>query len=470
MRFVGLALALAIAAIAPRADAGGNLLNPFICGASNAGCLGTSGVSAAAALCAGEADCFAIDATVEGGSVYETDGASDTDLASFTDLTNAGTSGKVVADDDGTLISVSSGVVAQEYDLLNSSWAMLVEAWARTNDITRSQQLFDASPWTQGGGISWTGDATTAPDGTTTADLATTTAASTNYISHGFSTWSGGAKSFSVWAKAGTQQWIALYCTGSTGNGGAWFDIINGVKGTTTTSTWSFGQYQIIPYANGWFRIFVQVGSTGSAASPACFIYLTDGDGNLNGNGTSTGATAYFWGAQLEKATGASSYIATAGSTVTRAADVVSIATSNYAFGSANTVYVDGSSTQNNGSFLVNWYEDDNNRYSMEYDSTQYYFWNRFSSSTTFNVFDTSSPLPYVRAEATCSLETGDQDCSLDGDAPTGFNRNLAAATTLYFGTSNVGQLVNGYIYRFVSVPRHVEADDGDVENWRYNF
>lgn len=86
--------------------------------------------------------------------------------------------------------------------------------------------------------------------------------------------------------------------------------IIAGVNGTVT------------PYPNGWYRIAV----TGVVSGTSLYGYPTvsgpsGGDYVFSGNGTDG---LYMWGLQFEEGLGASSYIPTAGTAVTRAMDLLS--------------------------------------------------------------------------------------------------------------------------------------------------
>jgi hypothetical protein len=114
----------------------------------------------------------------------------------------------------------------------------------------------------------------------------------------------------------------------------AFFDLelgtVNGFGSGVTSAS-------VENYADGWMRLSM----TGTT--------VATGGNNLNDIGLSrTGSTlnfvdgqgAYIWGAQVEAGATASSYIPTAGSTVSRAADQITIATSKFRWlNTAGTIY-----------------------------------------------------------------------------------------------------------------------------------
>jgi hypothetical protein len=186
---------------------------------------------------------------------------------------------------------------------------------ARTNLVLRSQE-FDNASWTAFG-ITVSSDATVAPNGTTTADLITTTLTAGVNVYQAV-TISTAAWTWSVYAKAGTASW--LYIDAYDGaNNFSWFNISSGTTGTNAAGNTS----RITSLGNGWYRCSV----TRTAASAAGFfpIGLSDAD---NSSAVTSGVNASIWGAQLEAGAFATSYIhVPAASTVTRAADNLSLST-----------------------------------------------------------------------------------------------------------------------------------------------
>ena len=97
---------------------------------------------------------------------------------------------------------------------------------------------------------------------------------------------SNGVQTFSIYAKAGTLDWIGLYNGGASGN--AFFDLNNGVTGNSNAII----DTSITSVGNGWYRC--EYSSNQSITDVR--IYLTD----ANGTFTTTAGNIYIQSAQLE--------------------------------------------------------------------------------------------------------------------------------------------------------------------------
>lgn len=177
-----------------------------------------------------------------------------------------------------------------------ASDALLVDHKGRityppTNLFTYSQE-FDNAAWTKGNS-SVTANATTAPDGTTTADkLVEAATSSTHYVQQNVGT-VGRYEILSVYAKPAGRDWVAIQLSGASG---AWFNVSTGVVGTVTGTGASA---TIEPAANGFYRCSLRFRRETSGYN-AIFCTSTDAVYSYAGDGTSG---VYLWGAQIEPVT-----------------------------------------------------------------------------------------------------------------------------------------------------------------------
>ena len=187
----------------------------------------------------------------------------------------------------------------------------------RTNLLTNSEE-FDS--WNKNNS-SVTSNATTAPDGTTTADKLVENSSTGNKEVYQSATFTSGTSlTFSCFAKAAGRTRFRLAGTTERFDSGtnAYFDLSNG---TVVTTTGGFTSASIEAYPNGWYRC---VGTMLPTSSGTNNVFIT-----LVNTGTTTGYTGdgssgiFLWGAQLEADKDVSSYIPTTNATVTRNADNV---------------------------------------------------------------------------------------------------------------------------------------------------
>jgi hypothetical protein len=442
-----------------------------------------SPASGASALLLSELDGFAIDATTSGGTVTVLDtGTPANNLSNVSldasNLAQASTSAKVVRWSDGTLQTIAAGSIPQQYDTSLSKFGILVEPEA-TNLVLRSQQL-DNATWTPSQ-LTITADATAAPDGTTTADMLTHNSVSTDSITQDISVSSGANYTASFYVKRSTLDWVLLTLQEPAGANGVrqWFNINTGVVGSNATfgSGWTSVSHSIEALANGWYRIVATVTTGATSMQVSIATALADAVTTTS----ASGSAYYVWGVQAELGSAASSYIATTTATVTRAVDDITVDLTTLPFDTATgTFYADYSLLNRTAS--SNFY----NVAGIGLDLDNYITIQGNGSTTLRFIVETSnvqqvaalvtSPLVGVRQQGTIAWTTNDVDTTFDGAAPT----NDASATIptglvrVNIGTRSFLSVANnpmhGYLYRFVYVPRHVENDDGDLENWRYNF
>ena len=189
-----------------------------------------------------------------------------------------------------------------------------------TNLLTYSEQ-FDNAYWSKLR-ATITADATTAPDGTTTADKLIQAAGQTN---NGLiqTPWLGlnvvdtQSYTVSVFAKKGTNRnYLALKETLSTGGGGVtqWFNLNTGALATLAPGS-ATSVAAISDEGNGWYRCSVKF-TANATRTGGIMITVSENDGSATN--TDDQGFIYLWGAQFEEGSLATSYIPT--TTITKSA------------------------------------------------------------------------------------------------------------------------------------------------------
>jgi hypothetical protein len=243
-------------------------------------------------------------------------------------ITHTRASTATYVDSTGTLQTAAINEPRVGHHVWNgSAWVnegLLHESEARTNLLTYSEQ-FDNAYWIKSGVII-SANSAVAPDGATTADkIVENTATAIHRLQvNNISVVAGQTYVASIFAKQGERNFINLNFNGVF-SARSTFDLDAGVVSATFS-----GSASVEVLGNGWFRCSV-TGVASSTQTSSGFFQINNsgisGDTTYTGDGTSG---LYVWGAQLEAASTPSSYIPTnSGSTVTRAADVLTIPAAN---------------------------------------------------------------------------------------------------------------------------------------------
>ncbi len=237
---------------------------------------------------------------------------------------------------NGTRVNNAGVIVAAtcpryDYDPVTRAPKGLLIEEARTNLLTYSDDFRNTAaagatrPWTYSV-VTLQANAALAPDGTMTADKIQETATTSAFpilCSPGmdYNT----TYTFSVYAKAGERGWLILNIYSGTTSCWTYFDLINGVVGTISGGV---AVASIKPAGNGWYRCTLTY-TTAATGGPNIGIWAAAQDNVISYPGTS-GSGVYIWGAQLEAAGFASSYIPTVDAAVTRSADQATMTGTNF--------------------------------------------------------------------------------------------------------------------------------------------
>jgi len=178
-------------------------------------------------------------------------------------------------------------------------------AKAEENLVQYSQE-FDNAAWTKSSAIV-TANATTAPDGTTTADELIEDASSALHriFKLNFTVDTSKTYTQSVFVKANTRDGILM----RTGSGGIDADSVKFDLGTQTTTNVGVGadSSSITDVGNGWYRCSM----TFSPSTNSFVVYIGLLDSNGDATYTGDGSSLYLWGAQLEQRDSVTAYTPT---------------------------------------------------------------------------------------------------------------------------------------------------------------
>lgn len=258
----------------------------------------------------------------------------------------------------GPWITSGSAYFGPRFDYTwGTATPFLVEAYAATNLIEESNSV---SSWTLTNATA-PASAATSPDGTADAWALTDNSTSGNHIAKQSATITAAATvTVSCFFQKGTNRYIQIEGLNSAGTAGFWgvfdtqagtFSQVNQATGTGAVFS-SSGQLSL---ANGWYRAFITGTVDSSSTSVFALIGMTTGPTNSALSGFSysgTGSTINGYGCDLKQQSVLDSYVPTTTATVTRAADVDTIAVSSLPPLSALTITAEfavGPATTPNG-------------------------------------------------------------------------------------------------------------------------
>lgn len=196
----------------------------------------------------------------------------------------------------------------------------------RTNLWIRSQEFENAS-WNKTYMTSSAANAVTGPDGIASAELISEKSATASqwiYSNTACAVGAGASVSMSVYAKAGTRQWLQFFVSLSeaSGNPRANFDILNGALGAYDAG---FAPTAIGAAASGWFRCCAKFTAVPSIVNPILSMARSSSEARAPSYAGSTSNNLSLYGAQIEVGGYSTSYIPTTATAATRSADVCTL-------------------------------------------------------------------------------------------------------------------------------------------------
>ena len=309
------------------------------------------------------------------------------------------------------------------------------------------------------------GNSIASPSGLTTGDTLTRGAGNTieAMVRYTTSQAINTTYTLSVFAKAGSAGAL-LYLRNIADNNTLVTLATFALDGTNTvTPNANFvGSTRIVSVGNGWYRCSITSATGGTISGNLVDIGCSNSPGVVTGT---SGAFIYLYGAQFEAGSFPTSYIPTGASTVTRNADVASVATSQFPYSATEgTVVVSGSSlspsTEAGSRYMAILYDVNagiSNAIRLDKDTNSWRVVKTVGgvsevASVTFTTTNTKIAAAYASSNSAASFN-GSAASSISGGVP-------SAASMIAIGsngnTTGVNNVINGWIRQITYIPRRL--------------
>ena len=362
---------------------------------------------------------------------------------------------------DGLVEVVASGSPRIDFDPVTQVCKGLLIEEQRTNLLTYSEN-FDNAAWAKNN-ATITANATTAPDGTLTADkMVQDTANTAHLVKQGAITTNTNPLSATIYAKAGERTNLLLQLQENTSFARyafCVFDLTTGTAGSVTNSGGaSSSTASCTSVGNGWFRCSI-ISTLGGVDTNSQLVAL-DGVSlaTYTGDGTSG---IYIWGAQLEVGAFPTSYIPTVASQVTRSADTAVMTGTNFSSWynqTEGTVLVDYDMETSTIYYPSAWYMDDGalNRFghsvssglkNCNYDS---------STNSVAQLYLSLGAMPTTVLSAYAYKENDFVGCANGGTVLTDTSGVQPIVNKLQIGGRLYGAFLNGHISKLSYYPKRL--------------
>jgi hypothetical protein len=313
----------------------------------------------------------------------------------------------------------------------------------------------DNAVWTKSL-ASVTANATTSPDGTANADKLTADGSNNPHDVRQTITYTAAVHTLSVYAKKDTGDFVQLRFSAAAVTGGTGFANFDLNAGTVGTIGAGLSAASITPAGNGWYRCTI-TGTTNAGTAFFSFYIVSNAAAPSAESGTFT-TSVFLYGAQLEVAAFATSYIPTVASQVTRTADTTTMTGTNFSDWynqSEGTIVVNGDSFRGTAGSARNFQIDDGTSANNI----------RAAGASVLQVVDATvvqaslGPTPLIPFDGTAykfasayklndfaSVTTGAVATDTSGTVPTAINQ-------LSIGSGSGTNYLNGHIRTFTFYP-----------------